>query len=100
MENSVKLVSRLPKEGGGRKTNPKLLQWRIFMEISYLNNTIQKLCTDAKEARKKYGKDGAAILEKRLDQIRGAVNIENLRSSPCGWHELVGDRKGHLACSL
>jgi len=32
--------------------------------------------------------------------MRGARCLEDLRMLPGNWHELKGDRKGQLACSL
>jgi proteic killer suppression protein len=70
------------------------------MEISYANSRIRKICTDDKVARKELGKEGARILGKRLEQMLGAESLEDLRIAAGGWHELKGDRKGQLACSL
>ena len=70
------------------------------MDISYANRRIEKICTDEKAARKELGTDGAKVLRKRLDQIREAENLEDVRFQAGGWHELVGDRKGQLACSI
>ena len=70
------------------------------MEISYANSKIQKICTDEKIARKELGNDGAKALIKRLDQMRDAEYLEALRGQPGWWHELTGDRKGELACSV
>ena len=70
------------------------------MEISYANSRIQKICTDDKVARKELGKIGAGILRTRLDQMLEAENLETLRFAAGSWHELKGDRKGQLACSL
>ena len=42
----------------------------------------------------------ALVLRDRLDQMNDARNLEDLRWLPGGWHELKGDRKGQLACSL
>ena len=70
------------------------------MEISYANRRIEKICTDEKAARKELGHDGAKVLRKRLDQMRYVESLEDLRLQAGGWHELVGDRKGELACSL
>jgi len=93
------------------------------MEISYANRRIEKICTDEKAARKELGHDGAKVLRKRLDQMRYVESLEDLRLQAKvlrkrldqmryvesledlrlqvgGWHELVGDRKGELACSL
>ena len=70
------------------------------MEISYANSRIQKICTDVKVARKVLGKAGTEVLQERLQQMHDAENLEKLRFSPGAWHELAGDRKGQLACSL
>ena len=39
-------------------------------------------------------------MDERLQQMRDAENLEELRFAAGGWHELKGDRKGQLACSL
>ena len=70
------------------------------MEISYANSRIQKICTIDKIALKTLGKNCAAVLVDRLIQMKGAQNLEELRFAPGAWHELTGDRKGQLACSL
>jgi len=70
------------------------------MDISYANRRIQKICTDEKTAKKELGSEGAKVLRKRLDHMLAAENLEILRFAPGAWHELVGDRKGQLACSL
>ncbi len=36
----------------------------------------------------------------RLRQIKAAQNMEELRFAPGKYHELHGDRKGQIACSL
>jgi len=70
------------------------------MEIFYVNRKIEKICTDDKFAQKALGKGGALVLRERLKQMRSAVCLEDLRLQPGGWHELKGDRKGELSCSL
>ena len=70
------------------------------MDISYANSRIQKICTDDKIAKKELGSEGAKVLKKRLEQMRDADNLDELRFVSGDWHELVGDRKGQLACSL
>ena len=70
------------------------------MEISYANSRIQKICTIDKIAQKMLGKKCADILGERLQQMMDAPNLGELRFVPGAWHELVGDRKGQLACSL
>jgi len=70
------------------------------MDISYANSRIQKICTEEKTAKKELGSEGAKVLRKRLDQMLAAENLEILRFAPGAWHELKGDRKGQLACSI
>ena len=70
------------------------------MDISYANSKIRKICTDDKAARKALGRAGTEVLQERLQQIIDVDNLEALRFAPGAWHELVGDRKGQLACSL
>ena len=70
------------------------------MEISYANSRIQKICTDVRAAQKVLGKAGTEVLQERLKQMQKVTCLEDLRFLPGAWHELVGDRKGQLACSL
>ena len=70
------------------------------MDISYANSRIRKICTDAKVAQKELGRAGTQVLQERLRQMRDAQCLEDLRVLPGHWHELKGDRKGQLACSL
>jgi proteic killer suppression protein len=70
------------------------------MEITYANSRIQKICTNDKVAQKILGRMCAGILKDRLEDIEGAENLEKLRFAPGHYHELAGDRKGQLACSL
>ncbi|MDR1268309.1 MAG: hypothetical protein LBK82_02180 [Planctomycetaceae bacterium] len=70
------------------------------MEITYANSRIQKICTNDKIAQKVLGKDGARNLKQRLKQMKGALNLEELRFVAGAWHELTGNRKGQLACRL
>jgi proteic killer suppression protein len=72
------------------------------MDISYVSSRIQKICTDDKTAHKELGKDGAKILRHRLDQMEMEMenNLEALRNTAGNYHELTGDRKRQIACSL
>ena len=70
------------------------------MEITYANSRIKKICTDDRIAQKVLGKAGARVLRERLDYMLHAENLAKLRFAPGDWHELVGDRKGEIACSL
>ena len=70
------------------------------MDISYANSRIRKICTDARVAQKELGKVAAQVLQERLQQMQDVKHLEKLRFAPGAWHELAGDRKGQLACSL
>ena len=70
------------------------------MEISYANSKIRKICTDARIAQKELGKRAALVLQERLDQMVTVENLEQLRFAVGTWHELKGERKGQLACSI
>jgi proteic killer suppression protein len=70
------------------------------MEITYANSRIQKICTNDKVAQKILGKMCAGTLKDRLEDMEGAENLEKLRFAPGHYHELTGNRKGQLACSL
>jgi proteic killer suppression protein len=70
------------------------------MEITYANSRIQKICTNDKVAQKILGKDNARFLKLRIEQMTNADNLGELRFVDGAWHELKGDRKGQLACSL
>ena len=70
------------------------------MKVAYANSRIEKVCTDAKRAKKELGQVGAHILSTRLDQLMDAGNLEELRFLPGNYHELTGNRRGELAVSL
>jgi proteic killer suppression protein len=70
------------------------------MKVAYANSRIQKLCTDEKYARKKLGENVAKFLRQRIKQMEEAESLDQLRHAAGDWHELIGDRKGQLACSV
>ena len=71
------------------------------MRVYYRTNKLEKQCTDASQAQKTYGRDIAAKLQMRIDQITAAESIEELVQCRIGdCHPLTGDRKGQFAMSL
>lgn len=71
------------------------------MDILFQTTKLQKLCTDAKDAQRRYGERCAKLLRRRLDDIRAVDSLAILRTIPgprC--HELAGDRKGQLSVDL
>lgn len=71
------------------------------MQVNYRNRQIEKICTDASAATKKYGKRTVGLIHQRVDEIYAAVSVEMLVQFRIGrCHQLVGDRKGQFAMDL
>ena len=71
------------------------------MEIEYSNKAIQKVCTIASVAEKKYGPEMAAKIQQRIDQITAADTVEEMIQYRVGrCHSLTNKRKGQYAMDL
>ena len=71
------------------------------MQIEYKNRTIQKVCTDASVASKKYGLEMADKIHLRIDQIMAADSVEQMIQFKIGrCHKLLGNRKDQYAVDL
>lgn len=71
------------------------------MQVNYKNRQIEKICTNASAATKKYGKRTAGLIHQRVDEIYAADSVEMLVQYRIGrCHQLVGDRKGQFAMDL
>ena len=46
------------------------------MDITYKNNKIKKVCTDAKTAERTYGREMAEKIHQRIDEIGAADTVE------------------------
>jgi len=71
------------------------------LEIEYKSRGLEKVCTNALEAEKKHGKNMAAKIHQRIDEITAADSVEMLvhfRIGGC--HILKGDRKKQYAMVL
>ncbi len=71
------------------------------MKITYKNKKIERVCTDAKAADRAYGKEMAAKIHMRVDEINAADTVEmmvKLRIGRC--HGLTNNRKGQYAVDL
>lgn len=71
------------------------------MDITYKNNKIKKVCTDAKTAERTYGQDMADKIHQRVDEINAADTVElmiQFRIGRC--HPLSQNRKGQYAVDL
>jgi plasmid maintenance system killer protein len=60
----------------------------------------RKACLDEMSMKKAFGERRAKALKKRLDDLDAAIALSDMRYLPGRCHELVGDRKGHLALDL
>ncbi|MEX0686493.1 MAG: type II toxin-antitoxin system RelE/ParE family toxin [Balneolales bacterium] len=70
------------------------------MRITFNNKDLKKLAENDRHRQKKLGKVMADKLKVRLDAIRFAETLEELRHVPGKFHELRENRKGQWACSL
>lgn len=69
------------------------------MEILFKNRKLQKECNTASIAT--YGKQRAKKLRQRLDELRAAETLADLRYLPAArCHELIGNRAGQLSVDL
>lgn len=71
------------------------------MEIEYQNERIEKVCTNAAVAERKYGSEMAEKIQMRIDQIRATPSIEYLIQYHIGrCHPLRQNRKNQFAMDL
>ena len=71
------------------------------MEVEYKNSKIEKICTYASVAEKKYGLRMAELISLRIDQIRAADSVEQMIKYKIGrCHQLEGNRKSQYAVDL
>lgn len=71
------------------------------MYITYKNNKIKKICTDAKTAERAYGLKMAEKIHQRIDEITAADTIEMMIKFHIGrCHPLTQNRKGQYAMDL
>ena len=70
------------------------------MEIRFSDRKLEKLANDYKKCQREMGAQRALLFNKRLDSIRKAATLEDMRYLPGNFHELKADRKGQWACDL
>lgn len=71
------------------------------MHITYKNNKIKKICTDATTATKIHGSRMADIIHQRIDEITSSESVEFMLKFRIGrCHELEGNRKDQYAVDL
>ncbi len=71
------------------------------MEITFGTSKLKKEVNDDKLRIRRYGPRRAALIQRRLDDLRGAEVLEDIRLlSGHRCHELTGDRDGRLSIDL
>jgi proteic killer suppression protein len=71
------------------------------MDIAFADAKLEKYYRDGKLAQRKLGPARADKFFKRVNELRAAVCLEDLRNlKQAGVHELSGDLKDHWAANL
>ena len=71
------------------------------MEVEYRNSSIEKVCTNASIAEKKYGSKMAEKIQLRIDPIKAATTVEEMIQFRIGrCHPLQHNRQGKYAVDL
>jgi plasmid maintenance system killer protein len=71
------------------------------VDILFRTSRLEKECNSDSLLTRRYGPRRAALIRRRLDELRDAVVLEDLRNLPgprC--HELTGDRDEQLSMDL
>ena len=69
------------------------------MEVTYSSNRLKKQLSTERERAKNFGTLGPQ-LNRRLNNLAAAEDLETMRVLPGHCHELHGDREGQLAVDL
>lgn len=70
------------------------------MDIQFKTEKLAKECNTAKQLVRAHGDVRAKLIRRRLDALRAAVVLDDLRNTPGRLHELKGDRKGQFSFDL
>lgn len=70
------------------------------MELRYASNELERQCTEHRYMIRKLGKQRAASLRLRLNELRAAEDLKDLLFFPGKWEELKGDRRGQWSGRL
>ena len=70
------------------------------MEIIFADQKLEKLSADYYKCRQKMGDIRAKLFVTRLNALRDAATLEDVRNLPGRFHELKGERKGQWSCDL
>lgn len=70
------------------------------MDILFSDGRLERECCDEKARRRRHGNERAKRLGRRLDDLRAAESLADMRVLPGRCHELSANRKGQLAIDL
>ncbi|MBL6956527.1 MAG: type II toxin-antitoxin system RelE/ParE family toxin [Chlorobium phaeobacteroides] len=70
------------------------------MNISFGDKNLKKYANDDRLASRKLGTKRAKVFKQRLDDLRAAETLEDVRHLPGHYHELKENRKGQWSCDL
>lgn len=70
------------------------------MDLTFADGKLEKLVNDDRKLAREFGKIRAEKIKLRLQQLRDATTLEDVRNLAGKYHELRGDRKGEWACDL
>ena len=70
------------------------------MEVRFATSQLQKTMSSSSALSRRYGDIGARRIRIRLSQLEAADSLADLRLLPGRWHELTGDRSGHVAADV
>jgi toxin HigB-1 len=70
------------------------------MDITFRDKGLKKYANDDRLAIRKLGAKRAQVFKSRLDDLRAAESLEDVRHLPGRYHELAENRKGQWACDL
>jgi proteic killer suppression protein len=70
------------------------------VNITFVDKKLENLANDFKSLQRVYGKIGAKIIRRRLDDLHAAASLDDIKFLPGKYHELRENRKGQLTAHL
>jgi plasmid maintenance system killer protein len=70
------------------------------VEVLFDDQTLRRDCNEEKALVRRFNRQRAKLVKRRLDDLRAAPNLETMRHLTGRCHELTGDRKGQLSLDL
>jgi plasmid maintenance system killer protein len=70
------------------------------MDIIFRTSKLEKECNDRNLLQKRQGQIRAKLIQRRLDDLRAAEVLEDMRNIPGRCHELRGNRAEQLSLDL